>query len=73
MLTRMQRRPNGCPPGCASLGIAVLHNDEPDTMPIVRRMVGSNQHRTRWGPDLPVPDRGAQVQMPARQSLPGLE
>jgi len=23
--------------------------------------VGSNQHRTRWGPDLPVPDRGQVV------------
>jgi len=25
---------------------------------MARRLVGSNQYRTRWGPDLPAPDRG---------------
>jgi len=35
---------------------------------VVRRRVGSNQCRTRWGPDLPVPDRdlGAPEDPPER-------
>jgi hypothetical protein len=28
---------------------------------MARRLVGSNQHRTRWGPDLPAPDRDLEL------------